>query len=78
MELQLDRSLANKRLYPAVDLTKSSTRREDLLLDKDTLQRMFIMRNHLADMKPEEAMEFLLKHMQGTRSNDEFLASMNG
>jgi transcription termination factor Rho len=78
MELQLDRTLANKRLYPAVDLTKSSTRREDLLLDKDTLQRMFIMRNHLADMKPEEAMEFLLKHMQGTRSNDEFLASMNG
>jgi len=78
MELQLDRTLANKRLYPAVDLTKSGTRREDLLLDKDTLQRMFIMRNHLADMKPEEAMEFLLKHMQGTRSNDEFLASMNG
>lgn len=78
MELQLDRSLANKRLYPAVDLTKSSTRRDDLLLDKDTLQRMFILRNHLADMKPEEAMEFLLKHLQGTRSNDEFLASMNG
>ncbi len=78
MELQLDRSLSNKRLYPAVDLTKSSTRRDDLLLDKDTLQRMFILRNHLADMKPEEAMEFLLKHMQGTKSNDEFLASMNG
>ncbi len=78
MELQLDRTLANKRLYPAVDLTKSSTRRDDLLLDKDTLQRMFILRNHLADMKPEEAMEFLLKHLQGTRSNDEFLASMNG
>jgi transcription termination factor Rho len=78
MELQLDRTLSNKRLYPAVDLTKSSTRRDDLLLDKDTLQRMFILRNHLADMKPEEAMEFLLKHMQGTRSNEEFLASMNG
>jgi transcription termination factor Rho len=78
MELQLDRTLSNKRLYPAVDLTKSSTRRDDLLLDKDTLQRMFILRNHLADMKPEEAMEFLLKHMQGTKSNDEFLASMNG
>ncbi len=77
MELQLDRSLANKRLYPAIDLTKSSTRREDLLLDKDTLQRMFILRNHLADMKPEEAMEFLRKHMVGTSSNDEFLASMN-
>lgn len=78
MELQLDRSLANKRLYPAIDLTKSSTRRDDLLLDRDTLQRMFILRNHLADMKPEEAMEFLLKHMQHTSGNDEFLASMNG
>jgi len=78
MELQLDRGLANKRLYPAIDLTKSSTRREDLLLDKDTLQRMFILRNHLADMKPDEAMEFLLKHMRSTSSNEEFLASMNG
>ncbi|MEY3052495.1 MAG: hypothetical protein RLY31_2280 [Bacteroidota bacterium] len=78
MELQLDRGLANRRLYPAVDLTKSSTRRDDLLLDKDTLQRMFILRNHLADMKPEEAMEFLIKHLQGTKSNEEFLASMNG
>ena len=78
MELQLDRTLANKRLYPAVDLTKSSTRRDDLLLDKDTMQRMFILRNHLADMKPEEAMEFLLKHLTNTKSNDEFLASMNG
>lgn len=78
MELQLDRSLANKRLYPAIDLTKSSTRRDDLLLDRDTLQRMFILRNHLADMKPDEAMEFLLKHMTHTSGNDEFLASMNG
>ncbi len=78
MELQLDRSLANKRLYPAVDLTTSSTRRDDLLLDKDTMQRMFILRNHLADMKPAEAMEFLLKHLQSSRSNDEFMASMNG
>lgn len=78
MELQLDRSLANKRLYPSVDLTKSSTRREDLLLDKDTLQRMFILRNHLADMKPDEAMEFLRKHMINTSSNEEFLTSMNG
>jgi len=78
MELQLDRGLANKRMYPAVDLTKSSTRREDLLLDKDTLQRMFILRNHLADMKPEEAMEFLRNHMIQTTSNEEFLASMNG
>lgn len=78
MELQLDRSLANKRLYPAVDLTKSSTRREDLLLDRDTLQRMIILRKHLADMKPEEAMEFLLKHFRNTSSNAEFLVSMNG
>ena len=78
MELQLDRTLANKRLYPAIDLTKSSTRREDILLDKDTLQRMFILRNHLADMKPEEAMEFLRKHMLHTSSNEEFLTSMNG
>ncbi|MFT5762594.1 MAG: transcription termination factor Rho [Saprospiraceae bacterium] len=78
MELQLDRSLANKRMYPAIDLTKSSTRREDLLLDKDTLQRMFILRKHLADMKPDEAMEFLRKQMLHTTSNDEFLASMNG
>lgn len=78
MELQLDRSLANKRLYPAIDLTKSSTRRDDLLLDKDTLQRMFILRNHLADMKPDEAMEFLRKNMMHTSSNEEFLTSMNG
>ncbi len=78
MELQLNRSLANKRIYPAIDLTRSSTRREDLLLDRETLQRMFILRNHLADMKPEEAMEFILKHMRNTSSNTEFLASMNG
>ena len=78
MELQLDRTIANKRLYPAVDLTKSSTRRDDLLLDKDTLQRMFILRNHLADMKPIEAMEFLRKHMLHTSNNEEFLTSMNG
>ncbi len=78
MELQLDRGLANKRMFPAIDLTKSSTRREDLLLDKDTLQRMFILRNHLADMKPDEAMDFLRKQMAGTNNNDEFLAAMNG
>ena len=77
MELQLDRSLANKRMYPAIDLTKSSTRREDLLMDKDTLQRMFILRNHLSDMKPDEAMLFLRKQMSGTTSNDEFLQTMN-
>ena len=78
MELQLDRSLSNRRLYPAVNLTASSTRRDDLLLDKDTLQRLFLLRNHLADMKPEEAMEFLLKHLRSTSSNEEFLMSMNG
>ncbi len=78
MELQLDRSLANKRMYPSIDLTKSSTRREELLLDDAILQRMFILRNYLADMKPDEAMEFLRKHMINTRTNEEFLISMNG
>ncbi len=78
MELQLDRSLANKRMYPSIDLTKSSTRREELLLDDAILQRMFILRNYLADMKPDEAMEFLRKHMYNTRTNEEFLISMNG
>lgn len=78
MELQLDRTLANKRLYPSIDVNKSSTRRDDLLLDKDTLSRLFVLRNHLADMKPDEAMEFLLKHMQHTTSNDDFIYSMNG
>ncbi len=77
MELQLDRSLANKRLYPAIDLTKSSTRREELLLDKETLSKMFVLRKHLADMKPDEAMEFIRSHMLKTRSNEEFLISMN-
>jgi transcription termination factor Rho len=77
MELQLDRTLANKRLYPSIDLTKSSTRREDLLLDDTTIQKMFVLRNHLADMKPEEAVEFVKKHMSGTATNDEFLISMN-
>ncbi len=78
MELQLDRNLANKRMYPAIDLNKSSTRRDDLLIDKDSLQRMIILRNHLADMKPEEAFSFLRKHMVDTNSNEEFLTSMNG
>lgn len=77
MELQLDRSLANKRMYPAIDLTRSSTRREELLLGEGALKRMFILRNHLADMKPVEAMEFIRKQMLSTRSNQEFLASMN-
>lgn len=78
MELQLDRGLANKRLYPAINLVRTSTRREELLLDENTLQRMFILRNHLGDMKPDEAMEFLRKHMLHTKNNDEFLVSMNG
>lgn len=78
MELQLDRTLANKRLYPAIDLTRSSTRREELLLEDDTLKRMVILRNHLADMKPDEAMEFLRKQILNTRTNEEFLGSMNG
>lgn len=78
MELQLDRSLANKRMYPAIDITKSSTRREELLLPESILPKLFILRNHLADMKPDEAMEFIKKHMSGTKSNDEFIISMNG
>ncbi|OAV43667.1 transcription termination factor Rho [Lewinella sp. 4G2] len=77
MELQLDRFLANKRMYPSIDFTKSSTRRDDLLLERDVLQRMFVLRNHLADMKPEEAFQFLMRHMQSTRNNGEFMASMN-
>ncbi len=77
MELALDRRLANKRMFPAIDLTASSTRREDLLLDKEVLQRMWVLRNHLADMNSEEAMSLLLKQMKGTRDNNEFLTSMN-
>ncbi len=77
MELQLDRALSNKRLFPAINLNGSSTRRDDLLLDKDTIQRLFLLRNHLADMKVEEAFDFLMKHMQHTSSNEEFLATMN-
>ncbi|HRI35079.1 MAG TPA: transcription termination factor Rho, partial [Saprospiraceae bacterium] len=75
--LQLDRALANKRIYPSIDLTKSSTRREDLLLDDAIVQRMFVLRNHLADMKPEEAVDFIKKHMVGTVKNEDFLISMN-
>jgi len=77
MELQLDRKLSNKRIYPAIDLVASSTRRDDLLLDRETLQKMWILRNHLADMNPLEAMEFMLDRMRGTKSNEEFLVSMN-
>ena len=77
MELVLDRKLANRRIFPAIDLVGSSTRRDDLLLDKEVLSRMNILRLFLNDMKPEEAMNELLKRMRGTRSNEEFLASMN-
>jgi len=77
MELQLDRKLSNKRIFPAIDLTASSTRRDDLLHDKETLQRIWILRNHLADMNSQESMEFLLGQMRGTKSNEEFLVSMN-
>ncbi|GAB2561377.1 transcription termination factor Rho [Spirosoma areae] len=77
MELQLDRKLANKRVYPAVDVMASGTRREDLLLDKETLQRVWILRKHMADMNPMESMDFLLGHLKGTRNNEEFLTSMN-
>ncbi len=77
MELQLDRRLANKRIYPAIDLTASSTRRDDLLLDKDVLQRMNLLRVYLADMNTEESMRELQNRMKGTKNNEEFLASMN-
>jgi transcription termination factor Rho len=78
MELQLDRRLANRRVYPAIDLTASSTRRDDLLLEREVLQRMNLLRVYLTDMNTEEAMNELLKRMRGTKSNEEFLASMNG
>ena len=77
MELQLDRKLSNKRIYPAVDITASSTRRDDLLLDRDTLQKIWILRRHLTDMNSVEAMELVKKQMEGTVSNEEFLATMN-
>lgn len=78
MELQLDRRLANRRIFPAIDLVASSTRRDDLLLEKDVLQRVNLLRVYLNDMNTEEAMNELLKRMRGTKSNEEFLASMSG
>ncbi len=78
MELQLDRKLSNKRVYPAIDIVSSSTRRDDLLVGKDVLQRVWVMRNHLADMNPLEAMEFLQERMRFTKTNEEFLVTMNG
>ena len=77
MELQLDRKISNKRIYPAIDIVASSTRREDLLMEASIVGRMGIVRNFLSDMKPVEAMEFIKKHMQNTRNNEEFLLSMN-
>lgn len=78
MELQLDRRLANKRIYPAIDIVASSTRRDDLLVEKETLQRLWVLRNHLTDMTPIEAMEFLRERLVRTKSNEEFLMTMNG
>ncbi len=77
MELQLDRKISNRRIFPAIDLTSSSTRRDDLLLDKDTIQRMWIMRKYLADMNPVEAMEFIEQRFKQTKNNEEFLLTMN-
>lgn len=77
MELQLDRKLSNKRIFPAIDITASSTRRDDLLHDRDTLQRVWILRNHLADMNAQEAMEFVQAQIKNTKTNEEFLISMN-
>jgi len=77
MELQLDRKISNRRIYPAIDITASGTRREDLLVGKDVLQRVWLIRKFIADMNPVEAMEFLKSHMENTLSNEEFLVSMN-
>jgi transcription termination factor Rho len=74
----LDRKLANKRIYPAIDVPSSGTRREDLLMDKDELSRVWILRKFMADMTPMEAMEFLVDKMSKTKDNNEFLISMNG
>jgi len=78
MELQLDRKISNKRIYPAIDIVASSTRREDLLIDKEAMQRIWILRNHLADMNPVEAIEFVKEKIRYTDTNEEFLISMNG
>jgi len=78
MELQLDRKISNRRIFPAIDLTSSSTRRDDLLLDDKTIQRMWVLRKYLADMNPVEAMEFINDRFKQTLNNDEFLISMNG
>jgi transcription termination factor Rho len=77
MELQLDRRISNRRIFPAIDILASGTRKEDLMVDRDTLQRMWILRRHLADMNPVEAMEFVKDRIEKTRNNEEFLVSMN-
>ena len=77
MELQLDRRLANKRIFPAIDIMASSTRRDDLLHDKEVMNKLHILRKHIGDMNPEETMNFILMQMRSTKSNEEFLATMN-
>jgi transcription termination factor Rho len=78
MELQLDRKLSNRRIYPSIDIPASSTRREDLLLNKNIMQKIWVLRNYLADMNSIEAMEFLRDRLMQAKSNEEFLISMNG
>lgn len=78
MELQLDRRLSNKRIFPSIDIIASGTRREDLLINKDILNRIWVLRKFIADMTPLEAMDFLLEKLRVTKSNEEFLMSMNG
>ena len=78
MEMQLDRSISNRRIYPAIDLISSGTRREDLLLDPEHIQRIWVLRNYLADMTPIEAIEFMKDRLQKTKDNNEFLITMNG
>ncbi|NBV13959.1 MAG: transcription termination factor Rho, partial [Sphingobacteriia bacterium] len=77
MELQLDRKIANRRIYPAIDIVSSGTRREDLLMDAKALSRIWILRKHMSDMTPVEAMEFIQDRIKNTKSNEEFLLSMN-
>ena len=77
MELVLDRRLADRRIWPAIDVQKSSTRKEELLMDKDELGRVYLLRNFLADMPPVEAMEFLLERLKRTKTNKEFFSTMN-
>lgn len=77
MELQLDRKISNRRIFPAIDLTSSSTRRDDLLLDENTIHRMWVLRKYLADMNPVEAMEFIEQRIKQTKNNEEFLMTMN-